>query len=175
MEQSAKAGEDRARNAEKEAQLRERIADRSKLGIGELADKNTPAGRTAARVEALEDQAKNARASGRGDIADNFTSQANALRGQLGQAGIIKSGEFGEDFPTNELPPMPSGPNRKWIDIYMRSPSFKYVDRLGPAGKRIQDMARARQAELEQKKTKRGINEFYSENGYINVKAKNSK
>lgn len=193
-EKRAKDLEDAQRAAEKEAEARERIADRSKLGISELAEKNTGAGRAASQVQSLEEAAKNARANGNNRLADRLSSQANALRGKLGAAGIIKSSEFGDEYPTDG---MEAGPlsaeqlletSRKgygWIqgqqkqkssdDYLLQGAVSKFGNRLGPSGMKLQDLARARQAELEGRKAKRGLNEFFIENGYVPMKAKNAK
>lgn len=194
-EQRAKDSEKAADAAAKEAQARERISDRSKLGVGDLAKKNTPAGRAAAQVESLEEQAQNARAAGNIGLADRLTGQANNIRGKLGAAGIIKSGEFGDEFPSMpEQSPltaeqllstsnqgygyMQSQQRQKQADAYSQQGAIlKYGNRLGPVGAQLQAAAKKRQAEIAGKAAQkgRGINEYFIENGRLPVEPFNGK
>lgn len=197
-EQKAKAAEDAAdalmKQLEAEKQLNEKIVDRNKLSLSELADANTPAGRAAAQVNLLETQAKQATAAGRFDVADRITRSANRIRNELGSAGFLKSSEYGEEFPSNNLvTPAPTyrdiqaaqlkrmddallNQSKRMGDALLnQSAVSQYGSRLGPIGLQMQQMARERNNQMNENANKKGIDTFFVENGYLPMKARNAK
>jgi hypothetical protein len=127
-------------------------------------------------------------------LADQLSGRANNIRNSLGQSGILKSGEFGDEFPGMEgygglstedtletskkgFAYMQNQAKQRVSDAYIgQSAISKFGHRLGPVGKHLQQVARKRADELAgRNKEKRGINEYYTENGFINVKAKNGR